>query len=633
MASGSERARRAARSDDDGRSASSVPTRVHGSRQDSRVPGVGAVDEPTHGGYLTEDSRRSRLLFLTGGAALAIATVALFLVSRGKWSDAMIDSGREWIVPDALARGELLYRDVVYWFGPFTPYFHGTMFGLFGSSFSVLVVAGVIGSIATIAALYFALRRVASRTEALLWSALAIPALVFMPNSGGAVLGMGYRMWHAATFALLAVGVLVGPARAGPGLRTFLAGALAGLAGLCRTEWGLVTLLVTALVVLQRDGDRRQVWKDGLGLAGGFLLVFGGVFVLFGIAAGWRALLHDAPVLLFNLPLETRSNVALAGSSAWPAGVWTLLYSAAMWCAVFLLMEIVALRRVDPSRARRRLPWLGTLLAIFAVTASIGGALSGGLIWSAAPLLCAVACLVGLRTDRGPTAAALFGYGLLGVLLSHRRFFFIADGPYVGPPLLFALVSAAGLCSMAVAREKDSAARQRLRVGVAVLVALLIGVAFAVRFVEYRTDERVAIRGTAGLITARRELAREIEDLGAAIRAGSPADGGLVVFPEGEIFNYLSGRRNPIRHKLYLPGYLNAGNEGEILAELEAARPSAVVVWNRPLGEYGAGSFGEDYGGEIRRWIDRSYERRPFRADALARPSVFENYVRRDPLR
>ncbi len=564
---------------------------------------------------------------------LAFATLALFLVSRGKWSDALVDSGREWIVPDALARGELLYRDVVYWFGPFTPYFHGTIFRVFGSSFSTLVVAGVVGSIAAIAAVYFALQRVASRTEALLWSALAIPALVFMPNSGGAVLGMGYRMWHAATFALLAVGVLIGPARPGPGRHAFLAGALAGLAGLCRTEWGLVTLLVTVLVVLQRDRDRRRLWKDELLLAGGFLIVFGGVFLVFGIAAGWDTFVRDAPVLLLNLPVETRSNVARAGSSAWPVGVWTLLYSAAMWLGVFLLMEIVALRRVDPTHARRRLPWLVALLASFAVTATGGGTLFGGLTWSAAPLVCAVACLVAVPKSRGPTATALVGYGLLGLLLSHRRFFFIGDGPYVGPPLLFALVCAAGLCSMAVVRGKDSAARQRLRVGVAVLVVLLIGVAFAARFVEYRRDERVAIRGTAGLLTARRELAREIEDLGAAIRGGSPADGGLVVFPEGEIFNYLSGRRNPIRHKLYLPGYLNAANESEILAELEVARPSAVVVWNRPLSEYGAGLFGEYYGRRIRRWIDRSYERRPFRADGPARGSVFEYYVRRDPLR
>jgi hypothetical protein len=566
-------------------------------------------------------------------AAATLASAGLFLVSRGKWSDALVDSGNVWIIPFTISRGELLYRDVVYWFGPFTPYFHGTIFRVFGPSFSTLVVAGVLGSIATLAALYYALRRVASRTEALLWSALAIPALVFMPNSGGAVLGMGYRMWHAATFALLAVAVLVGPAEARRGRHALLAGGLAGLAGLCRTEWGLVTLLVTGLVVLRWEKDRRRVWRAELAVAAGFLLVFGGVFLLFGIAAGWRALVQDAPVLLLNLPAETRAHAAFSGSSGWPDGVWTLLYSAAMWLAVFLLMEIVALRELDPSRARRRLPWLAVLLGLFAAAAWGGGALSGGLIWSGAPLVCAVSCLVALRSGRAPSATALFGFGILGLLLSHRRFFFIGDGAYVGPPLLFALVCAAGLCSMAVSREKDAAAREKLRVGVAVLVVLLIGVAFAARLVEYGRDERVAIRGTAGFLTARPELAREIEDLAAAILAGSSAEEGLVVFPEGEILNYLSGRRNPIRHKLYLPGYVNAGNEGEILGELEMAAPAAVVIWRRSLGEYGAGPFGEDYGREIRRWIGRNYERKPFRSNAPAGSSPFEYYVLRAPAR
>jgi hypothetical protein len=576
---------------------------------------------------------RERVLSVLGLAALVAASVGLFIVSRGKWSDALVDSGNVWIIPFTISRGELLYRDVAYWFGPFTPYFHGMVFRIFGPSFSTLVFAGVLGSIATIASLYYAIRRVASRTEALLWSALAIPALVFMPNSGGAVLGMGYRIWHAATFALLAVAVLVGPAEERWGRRALLAGVLAGFAGLCRTEWGLVTLLVTGLVAFRGQGSRRRAWRAELAVAAGFLLVFGGVFLLFGVAAGWRSLVQDAPVLLLNLPVETRAHAAFSGASGWPDGVWTLLYSAAMWLAVFPLMEIVALRELDPSRARRRLPWLAVLLAIFAAAAWGGGALSGGLVWSAAPLVCAVSCFGAVRSGRTPSANALFGFAMLGLLLSHRRFFFIEDGPYVGPPLLFALVCAAGLSSMAISRERDAAARERLHRGIAALVALLIGFAFAARLVEYGRDQRVAIRGTAGFLTARPELAREIEDLGMAIRARSSEGEGLVVFPEGEVLNFLSGRRNPIRHKLYLPGYVNTGNEREIVAELETAAPAAVVIWRRALGEYGAGSFGEDYGREIRRWIGRNYERKPFRANAGARSSLFEYYVRRVSIR
>jgi hypothetical protein len=56
-----------------------------------------------------------------------VTTAGLWIVSRGKWSEAIIDSGTEWIYADALARGEMLYGDVLYWFGPFTPYFQAAV--------------------------------------------------------------------------------------------------------------------------------------------------------------------------------------------------------------------------------------------------------------------------------------------------------------------------------------------------------------------------------------------------------------------------------------------------------------------------------------------------------------------------
>ena len=123
-----------------------------------------------------------------GAAAVTAATAALFVVSRGKWSDAIIDSGREWIVPDALARGELLYRDVVYWFGPFTPYFQAAFLRVFGSGFPALVIAGSVAAVAALVVLHWTLRKVTGRVEAALWTALAIPTLVFMPDAGDLIL-------------------------------------------------------------------------------------------------------------------------------------------------------------------------------------------------------------------------------------------------------------------------------------------------------------------------------------------------------------------------------------------------------------------------------------------------------------
>ena len=104
-----------------------------------------------------------------------------------------------------------------------------------------------------------------------------------------------------------------------------------------------------------------------------------------------------------------------------------------------------------------------------------------------------------------------------------------------------------------------------------------------------------------------------------------------MVFPEGELLNLLSGRPNPLRHALYLPGYLDDANEADVLAELEAARPAAIVVWRRSTGEYGRGQFGADYGRLIADWIRDHYDAVPVELSGAPRANApFVLYRLRD---
>ena len=50
-----------------------------------------------------------------------------------------------------------------------------------------------------------------------------------------------------------------------------------------------------------------------------------------------------------------------------------------------------------------------------------------------------------------------------------------------------------------------------------------------------------------------------------------------------------------------------------MVAELDAARPAAIVVWLRPTGEYERGLFGRDYGKRVAEWIVGALRRRAFR--------------------
>jgi hypothetical protein len=115
--------------------------------------------------------------------------------------------------------------------------------------------------------------------------------------------------------------------------------------------------------------------------------------------------------------------------------------------------------------------------------------------------------------------------------------------------------------------------------------------------------------------------ARRIAAVSEAIDREVPAGGSLVVFPEGELLNEISRRGNPLRHKLYIPGYLSDRNEGEVLGELSGAHPAAIVIWYRPTGEYGRGLFGVDYAARLRRWMEERYHFRPLEPAGGAPPS------------
>jgi hypothetical protein len=197
----------------------------------------------------------------------------------------------------------------------------------------------------------------------------------------------------------------------------------------------------------------------------------------------------------------------------------------------------------------------------------------------------------------------------------------------VAPPLLFAFVSAAALLELAVAREPRRVVRERLRKGIWTALAALTAFAFLGRALQYSSDPRVAIPGTSGMLSARPQLSRDIVNAASAVREGTRSGEALVVFPEGQILNYLSGRSNPLRQKLYIPGYLTANNELALLDDLNRNRPRAIVIWNRPTGEYGRGSFGGDYASRINQWIRKNYESRR----TAARGSPYVLYMRRVP--
>jgi hypothetical protein len=75
---------------------------------------------------------------------LLLVFIILTTLSWHKSGDILIDFGRELYTPWRLSLGEVLHRDVATLFGPFSSYWNGLLFKIFGASVQTLVVANLV---------------------------------------------------------------------------------------------------------------------------------------------------------------------------------------------------------------------------------------------------------------------------------------------------------------------------------------------------------------------------------------------------------------------------------------------------------------------------------------------------------
>src|SRR5580765_240411 len=95
-------------------------------------------------------------------------------VSWRRWTNPIIDAGRELDLPRRLLAGEMLYRDVHYLYPPLSPYINALLYHLFGPKLEVLNAAGICASLVVMALCYAIARRILNPFNAALATASVV---------------------------------------------------------------------------------------------------------------------------------------------------------------------------------------------------------------------------------------------------------------------------------------------------------------------------------------------------------------------------------------------------------------------------------------------------------------------------
>ena len=184
---------------------------------------------------------------LAGAALVAIVAAIALLQSWQRWLHPIIDTGRDLYIPEQLARGARLYRDLRYPYPPLAPYLLALMPA---RSLLAYTILGIAQSAVIAVCLWLSLRRnaIAATVATLFFVALSMCAgtmwnFIF-PYSYAATIGMAFL-----TIALAAV--LNG--------RVWIALVALLLASWCKVEYAAAAALIVVVLAIARRVTARQI--------------------------------------------------------------------------------------------------------------------------------------------------------------------------------------------------------------------------------------------------------------------------------------------------------------------------------------------------------------------------------------
>ncbi|MEE9614544.1 MAG: glycosyltransferase family 39 protein [Thermodesulfobacteriota bacterium] len=569
------------------------------------------------------------LILLAVGAAMVS-------VSWLKWPDILIDFGREVYVPWQLAEGKVLYRDIFYFNGPFSPYLNSLLFRLFGESILIIEAFNILA----IAGITYLIYRLFSEKEgdssALLVCICFLTVFAFSQygrvGNSNFVTPYSNEITHGMLVSLLSIWFFRLYLKERGCVWLALVGFCLGLLFVTKIEIFLAAFTAVSsglLLVLwyERPGGREALKE---------ISVMGFAFIL------------PAGAFLAYLSLYMRPEEALRGIF----GPWVMLATTDVGSTQFYRTvrgtdRILFNLKQMMSVAALYFGWFSLIAAVNHMLGKIGGPFRrrGLLISFAVTMLLLVgfsSAVPWLKILRPlPIVTAIIGVVLLARLVRGRESgearerdimrFVIAvfsfmlllkvllniDIRFYG----FALAMPAALLTVKALVAWVPSYLNRVS-GYSVFFRWAALTTIAVMVVWHLTysvslyrlkgfamgsggdtvvgyNYKADLKGTHDALVA--DVLEEIEKI------MGPEDS-FVALPEGLMLNYLSRRLSPTGFLTFVPANFVMFGEERMLAAFEERPPDYVLMVHRDTSEYGYEFFGRDYGLKLYSWATDNYE-------------------------
>ena len=577
-------------------------------------------------GYPSRFMGRSKTFETWGTTSFLVVLGGLLLAwSWGRWLDPMVDFGRELYVPWRLTEGEVLFSDISYVNGPFSPYFNAMAFALFGVALRTLVWLNVFVLAVTALLVHRLIRPVFGGVAALVSVATILGVFAFCQLTKTAnynfIAPYSHEMTHGLALSFGMLACLESHFRARRTWMLAAAGFLLGLVFLTKAEFFVAAALAAAVRTLldaRLSGrlGRSAVVTFGV-IVGGGLVPVAAAWLLLGAASTWRVgtegILGAWPYLLGTDVSNLRFFRQGMGWDDPDGNVRRMALSAAGWCATVGVSAAASLA----LRGKRPLGHVLGATASVAIVAA--AAIVTKFPWSEVGrplplvLLAATAWYIARawraeipRDERARSAAAgalaVFSLALLAKMILNARLYHYGFALAM-PGGVFVAAFLTGEVPRWLTKRGGHAAFYRT-VAVAWIAALAI---LHLRVTDKWFDTKtipVGREADSFLTGPGGETLNRIDD---TVREHALPGDTLAVVPEGIMVNFLQRRKNPTGFHTFLPPEFAMLGESRFLEGFRRAPPDWVVIVHRDVREFGVIGIGEDFGRDLMAWIANHY--------------------------
>lgn len=563
----------------------------------------------------------------SGPILIILTAIIMAWWSWGKWTDPMVDFGRELYVPWQILEGKTLYTDIAYFNGPFSPYFNALWFWILGVHMGSLMIANFIILSIIILLFYKLLVKMDGRIGAtvgclILVMIFAFPRYDFVGNYNF-IAPYSHEMIHGLFLSFSCFYLLSIYQKRKKFWLLFLAGSLLGMVFLTKVEYTLAATVAIVAGLILTFREHKESWKKASIKTAFFLLsalippIFSFILLstdmpkaeaITGTLGSWSGtLMPELRNMYFYqhlLGVDSLGNnlkIMLGGF-----GVFLILFMPAilfspanqnkkkmMIMGVILLTALILssilfvefLLPMVPLMLRPLPLLLGTLIVIELIRllpqyhhASLGDIIILRLTVLAFSLILLLKILLKVDPCQYGFALAMPGTVFLASALVTWIPSYLKD---VGKPgILFSLYSI-------------------------FLIIFFISIHLLVS--EYwfsKTTVKIKTETASFYADLRGHV---INDMINEIKTQTSSRDTLAVLPEGVMLNFLTRRVNPTPYINFMPPEFILFGESKMLSAFKRNPPDYIVLTNKPLEEYGMGEVGVDIGAQLYQWIEENY--------------------------